>query len=95
MEKKTSLGFKEIHDYLRTCDSGMLMNLFVMIIDEMARRNKERRQDEDDDGNAGKIPANQQSINDQTSTIGTIEYQDLEDHGIVMPVLRIKKDKDI
>lgn len=46
MEKKTSLGFKEINDYVRTCDSGILMDIFDMIIDEMARRNKERRKRE-------------------------------------------------
>lgn len=46
MEKKTSSGFKEINDYVRTCDSGILMDIFDMIIDEMARRNKERRKRE-------------------------------------------------
>ena len=43
MEGKNSLGFKEINDYVKTCDSGILMDIFDMIIDEMARRNKERR----------------------------------------------------
>lgn len=43
MEGKTSLDYKELDQYIKTCTSGMLMNLFDMIIDEMARRNKERR----------------------------------------------------
>lgn len=43
MEEKKNLNFRDLDNYVRTCSSGMLMNLFDMIIDEMARRNKERR----------------------------------------------------
>ena len=43
MEEKNNLNFRDLDNYVRTCTSGMLVNLFDMIIDEMARRNKERR----------------------------------------------------
>lgn len=46
MEEKINLDYKELSKYIKTCTSGMLMNLFDLIIDEMARRNKERRKRE-------------------------------------------------
>lgn len=44
--EEINLDYKELSKYIRSCTSGMLMNLFDLIIDEMARRNKERRQRE-------------------------------------------------
>lgn len=44
--EKINLDYKELSKYIRSCTSGMLMNLFDLIIDEMARRNKERRKRE-------------------------------------------------
>lgn len=46
MEEKVNLDYKELSKYIKTCTSGMLVNLFDLIIDEMARRNKERRKRE-------------------------------------------------
>lgn len=44
--EKINLDYKELSKYIKSCTSGMLMNLFDLIIDEMARRNKERRKRE-------------------------------------------------
>jgi len=44
--EEINLDYKELSKYIRSCTSGMLMNLFDLIIDEMARRNKERRKRE-------------------------------------------------